>query len=60
MSVNTTTNWADPATCPFCGGDLPDPGAGFVDHLGESPDCESGFEVWRENVAGDVAGEWSG
>ncbi|WP_254769193.1 DUF7501 family protein [Salinilacihabitans rarus] len=60
MAVNTTTNWSDPGTCPFCGGDLADPGAGFVDHLAESADCESSFGVWRENVAGDLAGEWSG
>lgn len=60
MSVNPATNWTDPGTCPFCGSALATPGAGFVDHLEESPDCAAGFEVWRENLAGDMAGEWSG
>ena len=54
------TNWSDPETCPFCGDELPNPGAGFVDHIGENPDCESGFDLWRRNVAGDLGGEWMG
>jgi len=53
-------NWSDPTTCPFCGDALADPGAGFVDHLGASPDCEARFDVWRDNVARDVRGEWAG
>lgn len=60
MAVTGTTNWSDPTTCPFCGGDLATPGAGFVDHLSESPDCETHFDRWRDNLAGDLAGEWSG
>lgn len=60
MSATTTTNWTNTGTCPFCGDQLADPGAGFVDHIGENPNCQSSFDVWRENVAGDVAGEWSG
>ncbi len=60
MAASTATNWSDPRTCPFCGDELADPGAGFVDHLGSNPDCEEGFDVWRDNVAGDVRGEWGG
>ncbi|WP_226022794.1 DUF7501 family protein [Halomicrobium salinisoli] len=56
----TATNWSDPDTCPFCGDDLVDPGAGFVDHIGESPDCEDSWSTWRDNLAGDVRGEWAG
>lgn len=60
MSANTPTNWSDPSCCPFCGDGLASPGAGFVDHIEDSPDCEAGFDVWTDNVAGDVAGGWSG
>ena len=59
-ATNTPSNWSDPSTCPFCGAALADPGAGFVDHLAESPACESGHTDWKENVAGDLAGGWSG
>lgn len=55
-----SAHWSDPDTCPFCQDDLPDPGAGFVDHLDANPDCEDSFDLWRENVAGDVRGEWAG
>jgi hypothetical protein len=55
-----TTTWNDPNHCPFCETELETPGAGFVDHLGESPDCQTGFEAWRSNIAGDVPGGWSG
>ncbi|WP_256393467.1 DUF7501 family protein [Natronoarchaeum rubrum] len=55
-----TTNWTDPSTCPFCDAALADPGAGFIDHIHDSPDCESGFDQWRSNVSGDMGGEWSG
>lgn len=60
MSVNARLNWSDPNTCPFCGSELADPGAGFIDHIDASPECESGFDVWKDNVAGDLGGEWSG
>lgn len=59
MSVETT-NWSDPGTCPFCGGELSDPGVGFIDHIDENAACETHFDAWRENLAGDLAGEWSG
>jgi predicted transcriptional regulator len=54
------TDWNDPERCPFCGTALDDPGAGFVDHTEESEPCKLGFEEWRENVAGDIGGEWGG
>ena len=60
MAVNTTTDWSDPITCPFCGDELESPGVGFVDHIDENADCEVDFEHWRGNIAGDLAGEWSG
>lgn len=60
MSANTEPVWSDPSTCPFCGSELANPGAGFVDHVTENPDCESGFDIWRENLVGDLVGEWGG
>ena len=59
VSMSATT-WSDPNHCPFCGIELENPGAGFVDHIGTSEDCESGFEMWRGNIAGDMGGSWSG
>ncbi|USZ69462.1 hypothetical protein NGM10_06930 [Halorussus salilacus] len=56
----SATTWSDPNDCPFCGAELPNPGAGFVDHIGANPDCEAGFEAWREHIAGDVPGGWGG
>ena len=53
-------DWEDPDVCPFCGARLPDGGAGFVDHADANPDCGARFEEWKENVAGDIGGEWSG
>ncbi|WP_058366694.1 DUF7501 family protein [Haloparvum sedimenti] len=64
MSAETPTTveatWSDPNECPFCGAALADPGAGFVDHVAENPDCDRRFETWRDRVAGDMGGEWSG
>jgi len=52
--------WTDPETCPLCETALPDPGAGFVDHLSESDRCAAGFAEWRERVAGDMREGWPG
>ncbi|NGM70944.1 hypothetical protein G6M89_18370 [Natronolimnobius sp. AArcel1] len=60
MAVNGTREWTDPVTCPFCGDHLSSPGVGFVDHVNESGACKQEFDHWRENIAGDLAGEWSG
>ena len=53
-------NWDDPDFCPFCGTALTDGGAGFMDHIEEANVCRQRFEEWRENIAGDVGGEWGG
>ena len=53
-------SWDDPTRCPFCLAELESEGAGFIDHIDESPVCRQGFGTWRDEVANDVAGEWSG
>ncbi|RKD97174.1 DUF7501 family protein [Halopiger aswanensis] len=60
MSTNGTREWVDPIVCPFCGDELPSPGAGFVDHIDENEACEHRFDRWRTNIAGDIGGEWTG
>jgi len=55
-----TDSWNDPERCPFCGEALASPGAGFVDHTAENPDCEAKFETWRDRIGGDLRGGWSG
>lgn len=60
MSQSASTTWADPSTCPFCDAELTDPGAGFIDHIQTSTECQSEFDTWRTNIAGDMGGEWSG
>jgi hypothetical protein len=56
----TTETWRDPDRCPFCGETLASPGAGFMTHVAERPDCEEAFETWRSRVSEDVAGGWIG
>lgn len=56
----TTATWNDPSDCPFCGSELQNPGAAFIDHIHENPDCESGFQTWRSQIADDICGGWSG
>lgn len=58
MSVSET--WNDPFECPFCGENLPSPGAGFVDHVSENAECEKRHENWRDNVVEDMRGGWGG
>ena len=58
--MSTTATWGDPSDCPFCGSELPNPGAGFIDHIEENPDCEDGFETWRSNINDDICAGWSG
>lgn len=53
-------SWNDPDRCPFCGARLASPGAGFVDHVRASTDCESDFETWRDRITEDIGGGWSG
>ncbi len=52
--------WDHPDFCPFCGTALADGGAGFIDHLGNAPDCRERFEAWRAAVVDDIGGEWGG
>lgn len=56
--THATTTWTNPDVCPFCAGELADPGEGFITHVGENVDCERAFDDWRENVTGDVGGGW--
>ncbi|MDG5774892.1 hypothetical protein VB773_15540 [Haloarculaceae archaeon H-GB2-1] len=58
--AEASPEWDTPDFCPFCGTELTDLGAGFVDHLEDAPTCRTRFESWRENVAEDVGGEWGG
>lgn len=55
-------DWDNPDFCPFCGKQLADGGPGFVDHIEreENDSCRERFELWRENVADDIGGDWSG
>lgn len=57
-----STEWDNPNYCPFCGTHLTDGGAGFMSHIDEAAfaTCRTRFSEWRENVAGDVGGEWGG
>lgn len=54
-------SWDNPDFCPFCGQRLLDGGPSFVEHIGkeENASCRERFEQWRENVAGDIGGEWT-
>jgi len=52
--------WADPNQCPFCGQELQSPGEGFVRHLDESEACDGEYGVWRQRIANDIRGGWSG
>lgn len=56
----TADSWSDPDRCPFCGAQLASPGAGFVSHTKENRDCAAAFERWRDRIADDVTGGWSG
>lgn len=60
IEVGQEPRWDDPERCPFCGSLLADGGAGFIDHTDESPSCKAAFDRWREQVSGDVVGEWTG
>ena len=53
-------DWERPDFCPFCGIELADGGAGFVDHLDDAPECTDRFETWRARVIEKVEDEWDG
>ena len=50
----------EPRRCPFCESELASPGAGFVRHIEESPECRDAFETWRDRVTDDMRGGWAG
>jgi hypothetical protein len=52
--------WDNPDYCPFCGSELTDPGAGFIDHLDSAPTCGARFDEWLDAIRDDMGGEWSG
>lgn len=50
----------EPKRCPFCGAELASPGAGFIQHVENAPDCRDAFETWRNRVTDDMRGGWAG
>lgn len=56
----TSDNWANPDLCPFCGIRLEDGGAGFMHHIDDAPVCKERFDDWKEQISGDMGGEWGG
>lgn len=53
-------DWGDLDRCPFCEDAIPNPGSGFIEHVREHSECHRGFNRWRETVADDMRGGWSG
>ncbi|WP_458206425.1 DUF7501 family protein [Haladaptatus sp. NG-SE-30] len=58
--AQTTAEWNDPQQCPFCNAALDDGGWGFIVHIRENQPCNEEFEMWREQISGDMRGEWAG
>ncbi|MFC6954500.1 MULTISPECIES: DUF7501 family protein [Halorubellus] len=57
MSVGTpTANWTTEYNCPFCDDTLEDPGAAFVDHIADNPECKSGHDAWKFHLTDDFGG----
>lgn len=54
------SGWDDPDYCPFCGTELTDAGAGFIDHVDADAECGERFEAWLEAIRDDIGGEWGG
>ncbi|MFW6318185.1 MAG: DUF7501 family protein [Halorubrum sp.] len=50
----------EPRECPFCEVELASPGAGFVRHIDEPPECRDAFETWRDRVTDDMRAGWPG
>ncbi|WP_435153161.1 DUF7501 family protein [Haladaptatus sp. DFWS20] len=55
-----TTSWTNPERCPFCDAGLEDGGWGFIAHVRANPQCSTEYDMWREQIAGDMGGEWGG
>lgn len=56
----SSSQWDNPDLCPFCGANLVDGGAGFIDHTKESEPCSERFEAWLTGIRDDMGGEWGG
>lgn len=52
--------WANPDLCAFCGENLRDGGAGFMEHIETAETCKARFEDWLENISGDMGSTWTG
>lgn len=50
----------EPERCPFCGSDIASPGAGFMRHVENEPECRDAFDTWRDRVSDDMRGGWAG
>lgn len=59
-STDASSGWDDPDYCPFCGTELTDGGAGFIDHVDAETECGERFETWLEAIRDDIGGEWGG
>ena len=57
---SSESDWDNPDFCPFCGAELADAGAGFMEHIEDAATCRERFEDWRANIVEDVGEEWGG
>ncbi|MFC7131735.1 MULTISPECIES: DUF7501 family protein [Salinibaculum] len=57
---SSESDWDNPDFCPFCGAELIDAGAGFMEHIEDAETCRERFEDWRTNIVEDVGEEWGG
>jgi hypothetical protein len=53
-------DWDNPDFCPFCGEEVTNLGNGFMEHIEGRATCRKRFEEWRDNIMGDMEGEWGG
>lgn len=60
LELSGSHDWSDPDRCPFCSAELEDGGPGFMAHIDQAENCALEFTHWREGIAGDIEGEWSG
>lgn len=48
MALSETS--IEPSQCPFCGTEIASPGAGFMRHVENEPECRDAFDTWRDRV----------
>ncbi|GAA0251683.1 hypothetical protein ACFFQF_02665 [Haladaptatus pallidirubidus] len=53
-------SWTNPEQCPFCDATLEDGGWGFIAHVRTNSSCRTEYDMWREQITGDMSGEWGG